>query len=158
MEQADDGEAKLTVGQDAKFKIGDVIEAHSLVNGALLNGLRGKVFALLGERVGVDFGHPHGSKALLPEKIRKISIAEPTSFEGGIAEDQINNPAAIPDLMYSSESELDVDKESEDSDSDSDVDISNFSLWGLVDNGRLCSSYLEHSANASKNRVATRDR
>jgi G3E family GTPase len=44
--------------------LGTRVEAHSLVGASHLNGLVGKVCAFEKDRLGVDFGSPHGVKAL----------------------------------------------------------------------------------------------
>merc|ERR1740123_1824330 len=46
------------------IELGARVEAHSLVGAAHLNGLVGTACAYKGDRVGVDFGSPHGVKAL----------------------------------------------------------------------------------------------
>ncbi|CAE7211828.1 unnamed protein product [Symbiodinium microadriaticum] len=69
------------------MEIGARVEAHSLVNAKQLNGLVGKVCALEGDRVGVDFGAPQGAKALKPTNLlvlpaQKLPVTVLSGFLG----------------------------------------------------------------------------
>ncbi|CAE7567966.1 unnamed protein product [Symbiodinium sp. CCMP2456] len=69
------------------MEIGTRVEAHSLVNAKQLNGLVGKVCALDGDRVGVDFGAPQGAKALKPTNLlvlpaQKLPVTVLSGFLG----------------------------------------------------------------------------
>jgi len=56
------------------FLPGTVVEAHSLSR-ADLNGARGRVKGMQEDRVQVDFGDPHGGKALKPANLKIIKAA-----------------------------------------------------------------------------------
>ncbi|CAE7637823.1 unnamed protein product [Symbiodinium sp. CCMP2592] len=57
----------------ASMKLGDRVESHSLASAPHLNGLVGKVVAFQEGRVGVDFGSPHGVKALKEANLLLLS-------------------------------------------------------------------------------------
>jgi len=54
---------------EENLELGDRVEAHSLVRASHLNGLVGRVCQFQDDRVGVDFGQPHGIKALQPTNL-----------------------------------------------------------------------------------------
>ena len=68
---------KCYTGMDSPsaFKVGDVVEAHSLVNAPQLNSLRGTVTQIDGERISVNFGLEHGDKRLRPEKLKNVEAS-----------------------------------------------------------------------------------
>jgi len=54
------------------FPLGTLVEAHSLSTVGI-NGLRGHVTGIQGDRVQVDFGEPKGSRALCPANVRRVT-------------------------------------------------------------------------------------
>merc|ERR1719235_2504833 len=65
------------------FPPGASVEAHSLSAAAAVNGVRGTVAGLQGERVVVRFPAPHGEKALKAANLKLISTS---STPGGPSE------------------------------------------------------------------------
>jgi len=68
---ASESNAAGSSGVGSALETGDSVEAHSLLSGAL-NGKRGSVVGTQGDRVRVDFGRPHGEKALRPTNLKRI--------------------------------------------------------------------------------------
>jgi len=57
---------------------GALVEAHALSN-PTFNGLQGRIIGPQGERIRVEFGEPHGEKALKPDNLKVIERRRPES-------------------------------------------------------------------------------
>eukprot|EP00756_Hemistasia_phaeocysticola_P024428 Hpha_TRINITY_DN15949_c0_g6::TRINITY_DN15949_c0_g6_i1::g.75197::m.75197 len=57
-----------------KLRRGARVEAHGLQSTPQLNGARGVVIGMQGNRVLVDFGEPHGEKALREDNLRPARV------------------------------------------------------------------------------------
>eukprot|EP00662_Eupelagonemidae_sp_cell21_P002862 gene2862-biopygen30489 len=83
-----------------QFLLGTDVIAHGLVAAAALNGLRGTVVITregnAGERVGVDFGAPHGRKAIRPANLR---VAGDVEEQMGTSSDDFKSCVASPHAM-----------------------------------------------------------
>lgn len=74
--------------------LGARVEAHSLVGASHLNGFIGKVTAFQGDRIGVDFGSPHGVKALQAANL----LVLPTDADG--PQSQQRPPQPLPPQQH----------------------------------------------------------
>jgi hypothetical protein len=68
--------------------LGQKVVVHSLKNAAVLNGLVGAIVGHQGERVSLDFGPFHGTKALKPANLREIRQADIEEIMDHVAETQ----------------------------------------------------------------------
>eukprot|EP00928_Gymnodinium_smaydae_P033383 TRINITY_DN23925_c0_g1_i1.p1 TRINITY_DN23925_c0_g1~~TRINITY_DN23925_c0_g1_i1.p1 ORF type:complete len:604 (-),score=72.51 TRINITY_DN23925_c0_g1_i1:312-2123(-) len=62
---------RRAASQGGDFPDGTIVEAHSLSQ-ADLNGMRGQVVGRQADRIQVDFGDPHGLKALKPSNLKVV--------------------------------------------------------------------------------------
>lgn len=68
-----------------KFRYGTRVQAHGLQSAPQLNGAAGQVVGMQGDRVLVDFGHPHGEKALREDNLHPASVPRRGGFAPGDA-------------------------------------------------------------------------
>jgi len=67
----------------SRFRRGTSVQAHGLQSAPQLNGATGVVVGMQGDRVLVDFGHPHGEKALREDNLHPTSQSRRGAFAPG---------------------------------------------------------------------------